>query len=147
MPYNRDITADDEVFFDTDMQIRVAVYEGNPTAAQIAANLATPVDVSGWSLAFVVRKKPNSANPPLIEKATGSPGGITVTGTFDANPELNTQRVVIQIDDTDTYDEALETPVKVKEGDYAYALKRTDDGSETVLAYGKFKLLRAAAWE
>lgn len=142
MPYLRDITAADEVFFDTDILLRFTVYDGNPTAEEIANETATPIDVDGWALEFIVRKKPNSADPALIRKTIGD--GITITGTFGGSP---IQRVEVLLEDTDTYDPDGSPEVLVKEGDYVYALKRVDEGSETILAYGKFKLLRAAAWE
>lgn len=145
MAYHRDITADDQVFFDTDRILRYTVYQGNPTAAEIAAVTAIPQDVSGWSLAWTLRKKLTGA--AMIEKLTGSPGGIAITGTYNVDPAVNTQRVEVTLADTDTYDPDASPAVNLKAGSYVYALKRTDDGEETVLAYGKFKLLQAAAYE
>lgn len=145
MAYNRDITADDKVFFDTDRLLRYTVYQGDPTAAQIAAGEALPQDVSGWALAWVLRRKVNSEDPPLIEKTISA--GIEIVGTYDAAPGVNSQRVEVTLEDTDTYDPDANPPVQIKAGSYVYALKRTDDGGETILAYGTFKLLQAAAWE
>jgi hypothetical protein len=145
MAYQRDITADDKVYFDTDRLLRYSVYDGDPTAEEIAAGTATPLDVTGWDLAWVLRKKTNSADPPLIEKTVGA--GITITGTFNSDPDINTQRIEVLLADSDTYDPAASPPVEIKAGSYVYALKRIDAGSETILAEGKFTLLRAAAWE
>lgn len=136
MAIQRDITADDGVFFDTDVVLKFAITSGDP---------AVPVDVATWTFAWVLRKKVDSADPAIIEKTTGA--GITVTGTYDADPEVNTQRVEVEIEDTDTYDPDGSPVVLVKAGDYVHALKRIDDGVESVLTFGKFKLLRAAAWE
>jgi hypothetical protein len=146
MAYNRDITTDDRVFYDTDQTISYTVYQGEPTAAQIAANTAVPQNVAGWSMAWVLRKA-GSTVAAVIEKTTGG-GGITITGTYNVDPTVNTQRVLVLIEDTDTYGPE-EEPVQIvnPNSDYEYALKRTDDGSETILAYGTFALLRSAAWE
>lgn len=145
MSYQRNITADDKVYFDTDRLLRYAVYAGDPTADEITAGTATPEDVTGWDLSWVLRKKPNSADPPLIEKLVGQ--GITITGVFNSDPDANTQRIEVLIADTDTYDPNVSPTVEIKAGTYVYALKRIDPGSETILAEGTFTLLRAAAWE
>ncbi len=147
MAYLRNITSADEVFFDTDVVLSFTIYDGNPTTAEITAGTATPIDVATWDLEWMLRKKVNSVDPPLILKTTGSPGGIQVTGTFNASPSLNTQRVEVTIEDEDTYGPESAPVVIVKEGDYVHSLKRIDPGVETILTYGSFKLLRAAAWE
>lgn len=144
MAYNRDITAADQVFYDTDRLLRYTIYQGGSTAAEIAAGTAIPEDVTGWALTWVLKKKVDGA--ALIEKAT-SGSGIVISGVYDADPSVNTQRVEVTIDDTDTYDPDASPEIEIRPGDYVYALKRTDAGGETILAYGKFKLLQAAAWE
>lgn len=145
MSYQRNITADDKVYFDTDRLLRYTVYDGDPTVAEIEAGTAVPKDVTGYDLAWVLRKKVDSADPPLIEKTLSS--GISITGVYNSDPALNTQRITIQLDDTDTYDPTASPPKTIKAGTYVYALKRIDAGSETILAEGTFTLLRAAAWE
>lgn len=145
MAYNRDITADDQVFYDTDKVLRYTVYEGNPTAAEILAGTAVLQDVAGWSLAWTLRKTAKAA-AALIEKSTAD-GSITITGTFNLDPDVNTQRVLVAIEDTDTYGPEGAPVQIVKPGSYEYALKRLDPGSETVLAWGTFELMQAAAWE
>lgn len=145
MAYQRDITAADKVFYDTDRLLRYTVYRGDPTAQEIADGDAVPEDVTGWALAWVLRKKVNSEDPPLIEKTIGD--GIAIVGVYNADPVVNTQRVEVTLEDTDTYDPDGSPATEVKAGTYAYALKRIDDGGEAILAYGSFKLLQAAAWE
>jgi len=145
MAYQRDITAADKIFYDTDNVLRYQVFQGDPTAEQIAANEAIPQDVAGWTIAWVLRKKPKSADPPLIEKTVGS--GIAIVGIYDADPTANMQRVEVTLDDTDTYDPDSSPEVNIKPGKYAYGLKRLDPGSEKILAYGSFTLLQAAPWE
>ncbi len=147
MAYNRNITAEDKVFFDTDFILRFAIYSGDPTAAEIAAGTAIPEDVAGWDMEWMLRLKANTPDPPLIVKTTGSPAGIVVTGVFNASAAMNTQRVEVTIEDEDTYGPEGDPVVIVKEGDYAHSLKRIDPGAETILTWGSFKLLRAAAWE
>jgi hypothetical protein len=145
--YQRDIVATDKVFYDTDRVLRYTVYAGDPTEAEILAGTAVPVDVSGWAIGWTLRKKPGTTDPPLIHKEIGSPGGITVVGTFNADPEVNTQRVEVLLEDSDTYDPGADPALSIKPGLYSYALKRLDDGSEGILAWGTFTLLQAAAWE
>lgn len=141
-------TDQDRVFYDTDQLLVFTVYQGNPTQAQINASQAIPEDVSGYALAFVLRKKPSSADPPLIYKDnTASPSDIAVTGVYNVDPEINTQQVEVFLRDTDTYDPDGSPVVIIKPGTYAYALKRLDEDAETIYRYGKLKLTQAAAWE
>lgn len=146
MSYLRDITADDRVFYDTDRILRYTIYEADSTDEAIAAGTAVPLDVSGWSLAWQLRKKAKDLDA-LIDKNTGSPGGIAIVGIFNADPDVNTQRIEVTIEDTDTYDPDVDPVVNLKPGSYVYALKRTDPGAEDILAFGSFTLLQAAAWE
>lgn len=145
MAYNRDITADDQMFYDTDRVLRYQVFQGSPTLEEVLANTAIPDDVTGWSLVWVLRRSAK-ATAILIEKSTAG-GGITITGVYDADPLANTQRVLVAIDDTDTYGPVVDPVEIVKPGVYEYALKRLDPGSETILAWGSFELIQAAAWE
>jgi hypothetical protein len=147
MAYLRDITADDQVFYDTDLVLHYTVYQSDATPETIAANTAIPQDVTGWAIGWTLRKKTSSADPPLIEKTTESGGGIVIDGTYNADPDLNTQRLVVTLEDTDTYDPEVSPVVQIKPGNYVYALKRLDEGSETILAAGRLRLLQAAAWE
>lgn len=146
MALEDDITEDDKIFLDTDLVLPFRVWAGNPTAAEIAANTAVPVDVSGWAMSWTLRRTVD-ASSALIEKATGG-NGIIVSGAFNVDPTLNEQQVEVTIEDTDTYDASADPPVDVRPSkSYRYALKRTDDGSETVLVFGKFCLLKSAARE
>lgn len=100
------------------------------------ADGVTPEDVTGWAFAWVLRKRDDDPDPPVLEKTTVG-GGITITGTYNADPAVNTQRVEVAIADTDT--ENLDA------GRYRHSLKRTDEGSETILAFGDAYLQRATA--
>ena len=144
MAYNRDITAADKVFFDTDQLLRFTIYQGNPTIQQILAKQAIPQDVNGWTLSWTLRKEPKT-ELPLLLKTIGA--GIEITGNYDVNPDNNTQRVDVTLEDTDTFDPTADPPVVIKPGTYAFALKRLDEGEETILTWGSFELLQAAGWE
>jgi hypothetical protein len=156
MAYQRDIVAADKVFFDTDRILSYEIFAREVTEEEQAALeaeaaggdpvLTIPMqDVSGWELAWTLRKQPKTA-AALIEKTTGA--GITIVGVFNASRALNTQRVEVLIEDTDTYDPSVSPQVYVKPStSYAYGLKRTDEGQESILAWGGFTLLQAAPWE
>ena len=144
MAYKRDLVEADQIFFDADRLIRYAIYEGSPTAEQIAALAVVPVNVAGWELSWTMRKKVSGA--ALIEKST-TEGGIAIVGVYDPDPMVNTQRVVVTIEDIDTYDPTVDPVVNIKPGNYVYALKRLDEGAETPLAYGALLLLKTAGWE
>jgi hypothetical protein len=96
-------------------------------------------NAAGWTFAYTWRKRvrgvpPHRTNgPEVLSKPNAA---ITVTGVFNADRALNTQRVEVALADTDTADLAG--------GDYVDALKRMDDGFETVLSYGVVPLLVAA---
>ncbi len=90
-----------------------------------------PVNITGWVLRFDVRKKDSSADPPILSFTPN------ITGTFNASRELNTQRAVVVVTDTDMN--------KFKAGTYRHSWKRMDDGSETVLAWGDFIPQKATA--
>lgn len=124
---------DSNIFIGEDKQIQFAVYDDD--------NDEVPLDVSTFTMAWVLRKADVSADPAVLEKTSGA--GISVTGTFDADPTTNTQRVVVALDDTDTADD--DGTVLIRPAKYRYSLKRTDAGNETILAFGNFVLREATA--
>lgn len=135
------------IFLGTDFTLPFTVYdmEGKTQAeveAEIEAGTATEVDVSGWDIRFAIKSAPKNEDPGLIEKEVGQ--GITIEGTFGGSPP---QRVVVTIEDTDSYDPDASPIVDLKPKKYWYALKRTDPGSETIIAYGQFQFLEAATHE
>jgi hypothetical protein len=71
----------------------------------------------------------------VLTRTTGG-STITITGSFNADPDTNTQRVNVLVEDTDTDN--------MQPGRYYYVLRRTDAGNETVLAYGDIDLKKAA---
>ncbi len=132
--YNFEKTAN--IFVGEDKQVKFPVYDDDSSEAVKPA-----LDVSGFAMTWILRKSDTAADA-LLTKATGGQG-ITVTGTFDADPSVNTQRVVVALADTDTADNT--GAVLIKPGKYRYSLKRTDADSETILAFGNFVLREATA--
>lgn len=119
MAIEDNIEKSDHWFLGEDKTLSFTIYQSDGSTAQ---------NITGWSLIFVLRRLPASADPALISKTTGS--GITLTTPASGLCE-------VEITDTDT--EGL------NEGKYYYSLKRTDAGQETILTYGYTYLRRATA--
>jgi hypothetical protein len=86
----------------------------------------TPQNITGWTLEWVLRKAA-SAIAATLSKTTAA--GITIT-----NALAGICQVAITDDDT----------VALAPGTYFHTLRRTDSGSETVLAFGTCVLKHAA---
>lgn len=120
MALQQDITADDGFFTGEDAVIRFTVYT--------SAAKTTCINIAGWALSWMVKKRVSDADSAAkVTKTTAA--GIAITGVFNASPALNTQRAEITIADSDTMTQLVS-------GVYRHELKRTDAGSEQVLAYG-----------
>lgn len=91
-------------------------------------DLITPQDMTGWTLSFVLREKTQDGTIK-ISKTTSS--GIALANGSGTNDRAN---VTIQRADT----------LALREGIYWYALWRSDDPNDTVLAYGSAYLTKAA---
>jgi hypothetical protein len=150
------VSPERRVFVGTDFRLEFVLYQqpndmmDDEFQALIDAALAadtvpdlTPFDVSGKDWAWVLRKSDKAADPALIEKTTDD--GITVEGSYDADPEANTQVLVVTLADTDSYDPDASPAVELKAKKYRHALKRMDDGFETIAAFGYFQFLQATA--
>lgn len=141
MAYERNFTKDDDLFVGDDIRLEFEVFDDDLVVNDDGEYVSgTPLDVSGWSLSFAVRRGDTATGTPQISKATGG-DGITITGTFDAVRADNTQRVAVAIADTDTFSDA--GVVLVSPSTYRYSLKRTNAGSEKTIAFGKFVLRMA----
>jgi hypothetical protein len=125
MAVRSDITAAHEWFAGEDKELHFTVLDAD----------GNPVDPTGWALEWALRRRAPDADPALISKTTSS--GISLSGVYNANPSLNTQRVVVAIADTDT--DALSAAT------YKHGLKRTDAGNESVLTFGDAVLQVSAA--
>jgi hypothetical protein len=93
------------------------------------SSASVPENMAGWAVQFIVRIKDDSTGNPILTKTA------TVSGSYSATRASNTQRAVVTLTDTDM--DALVPRI------YRHSWKRTDDGSETVLAYGNFSVQRA----
>lgn len=84
-------------------------------------------EVTGYGTAFTIKRRVNDADGAALFTATGE-----VTGAFNANPSVNTQIITVSIDEADMED--------VSSGVAHWSLRRTDDGSKAVMAYGTIEL-------
>lgn len=96
------------------------------------ASGATAKDVTGWAVTIDIRRENRSETPALYSTS------LTIIGVFNATAASNTQRLRWTVADTDLTTAIFGT----NGGTYAYSVKRTDDGSETVLQWGKIVIDR-----
>lgn len=131
------VTVDDGFFVGTDAILSYEIFrEGSPVDAN---GVPTEMqDAAGMALKWSLRVALGGVTPPyrsqgteVLTKTSGS--GIALTGTFNVNRTVNTQRVEVAIADTDTD--------TFTAGRYVDSLKRTDSGAETILSYGTVELL------
>ena len=135
MALEKDLTDDDDFFTGEDKTLRFAITD-------VAG---APIDVSAWTLEWSLRLKPGDADPPVLKKTSAPTDGITVSGTFDSDPNVNTQRVLVAIAKADTASiDAGDARGAATRRTFAYALKRTDDGSGTVLTFGTLAMRKVA---
>ncbi len=111
---------------------RLTIYRGGDRSVRVDVTTedggTTPQTMTGWALMFVLRR----SNGALVLSKTTGGGGITIgngSGTDD--------RATIAIARADTLNQS---PGK----DYVWALWRTDDGSDTPLAYGPCLIVAVA---
>lgn len=124
----QNITAEDNFYIGCDFELHCAIYQ---------ADGVTPQNIAAWALSWMVKRRKGDADADaVITKTTTS--GIAISGVFNSDPALNTQRAVISIADTDTGGSP-----PLEKGNYRHELKRTDDGSETVLLDGQLHLKQA----
>lgn len=135
MSIRDDITGDSRLLFigdDKNLEFEVFTQSGSQTGAE-AVTAGVMEDVSGFTLRFELRKSASASDPSIVTKTT-SGGGITISGSFNAARASNTQRVIVAIEDSDTYD----LPAR----GYQYTLKRMDAGFENTLAFGALDLVK-----
>ena len=100
-----------------------------------AAATPAPVDMTGWTTVFDVRKKDNSAEPPILSITP------VISGVFNASRVLNTQRAIVTLTD-DHLNLFKGVPPS---NPYRWSWKRMDTASETVLRWGDFSPQKATA--
>jgi hypothetical protein len=150
------VAPDDGFFVGTDFGLEYVLYEqpSDMTDAKfqalIDAALAddtvpdlVPIDLAGKTWAWVLRLKDKSPDPALIEKTSAD--GITIEGVYNADPSLNTQVMVVSVEDSDSYDPDASPAVELKPKKYRFSVKRMDDGFEQVHVFGYFQFLQATA--
>lgn len=91
---------------------------------------SVPVNMAGMVLLFDVRKTDASGTAILTKTPS-------IIGVYSATRNVNTQRAVVTVTDTDMN--------LFRAGTYRHSWKRMDDGSETVLAWGDFTPQKATA--
>jgi hypothetical protein len=100
----------------------------------------TAIDISGWSLSWMVKRNRGDADASALVSKSTAVSGIAISGTFNADPDVNTQIATVTVDDTDTVSSL--SVIVVPDGLYSHELKRMDAGFETVLSYGDFNLIQ-----
>lgn len=80
--------------------------------------------MTGYTLSFMVKVNPFVADIEALLTLTTGGGSITITN----------EKATLTVADTDTN--------TIPAGTYSWELKRMDGGQETVLGYGKFRLVR-----
>lgn len=98
----------------------------------LKSDATVAVDMTGWAMVFDVRKKDNSSDPAIVSVTS-----LPLAGTFNASRATNTQRALLTMTD--------DLMNLFKAATDRYSWKRTDAGSETVLAYGDFAPEKATA--
>lgn len=88
-------------------------------------------NVTGYTTSFKVKRRRSDADADALLSASGS-----VSGAFNASPGTNTQKITVTVNDEDT-------DTEIEDGLAYWELKRTDAGSEAVLAFGTINLRRA----
>lgn len=112
MAIERNVTDDDNVFTGEDKVLSGIVYQSDGTTAQ---------NITGWAMSWMLKKRAtdSDANAKIV-KTTGN--GIDVVSAAAG-----------------TYTVTLtDTNLTIPAGHYYHEVKRTDDGSETVLTHGTF---------
>lgn len=84
------------------------------------------INVAGWATSFMIKRNKGDADVAALLNKTNA----SVSGSYNANPSVNTQLLSVTVEDSD----CLSTVIP--EGTYFYEFERTDAGFETTLAYG-----------
>lgn len=92
-----------------------------------------PIDIATWDMRWVLRRI-GEADSIVVSKTVGS--GILIAGAYNVDPDVNAQLATVSVGADDTRN--------LPAGQYAHTLKRTDEGSETVLCYGTVYLKKVA---
>jgi hypothetical protein len=121
MARQQNINAAAQYFTGEDKALVFTIYQSDEVTAQ---------NITGWTLSWMVKAaRTDEDSAALLTKTTAS--GITLTTPLSGI-------CTVTITDDDLNDSDLEAGTT-----YHHELKRTNDGFETVLAYGTFLLNQA----
>ena len=109
----------DNWFIGEDKDLVFTIYQAGSTQAQIDAGTALKQDITGWTLEWALKGEDRDTAALLTK--------TTTTGIALTTPSQGV--ATVSIADTDT--------TSLNPGRYRYALKRTNDGLEAVLAEGE----------
>lgn len=90
---------------------------------QYVCTEADATEMTGWALSFMLKQRATDGDAAALVTLT-TPTAISISGAV----------ATVNVADTDT--DGLDPGV------YAWELKRMDAGAETVLGYGRFRLVR-----
>lgn len=128
MAVQRDIVAADQFFMGEDKILELTIFQQDGV---------TPLDVSALPLEWNLKKTDKASDPGIFTKGTTA-GDLTIVGTYNVDPAINTQRVWLTFTPSDT-DSGLVKPNVA----YRHSLKRLDSGSNAILTFGSFTFLQA----
>jgi hypothetical protein len=114
------------------------VGEDRSLVFDVTSDGTTPQTMTGWSLTWELLTR--RGGTILITKSTGG-SGITIGNGSGTN-----DRATVVVSDTDTEGIATTLGVDIDQvaGTYFHVLRRTDSGSESVLAFGDVVLQQAS---
>lgn len=117
----------DRIFIGTDgtRDFHVKDYDADSTGA-------TAKNVTGHTYVLDIRKADKSSTAILT-------ASLTITGSFNSTASSNTQRLRWTFADT----EITTTLFSTDGGTFRYSVKRTDDGSDTIVQWGDIVIDRA----
>lgn len=101
------------------------VGEDKSCRLELVSNTGVPVDMTDWTVRLLIV---SASGAILIDKTA------SITGSYSATRSVNTQRAVVTLTDDD---------LAIPDGTHQHSWKRTNAGSETVLAYGECVVERA----
>jgi hypothetical protein len=119
------ITASDFFFIGEDKTLAFTIYDPDATEAEILAQTATPQDITGWTIEWVVKVR-----------TSDSAALLTKDGTAIDLTESTLGIVKVQVDRDDTKD--------LFGGNYVHSLVRTDTDDYGELAFGPAVLRKGA---
>ena len=116
------------------IETTLTIYRGEdrafPLTAYLTSSKAVVREITGWTVNFVVRTRDNAPGTALLTVS------CSLSGTFDADPDVNTQVATATL--------ARATTLALPVGTYRYSFGRTDTGARAILALGDLVVKSAA---